>query len=82
MHSSFFFSFFLISRRWKIPLRRVHDKAARTGRLLHAAVVAVGILELQTHFGSVFLEVKKLFGVEGSASLPVLGQKRKRRAKN
>lgn len=41
------------------------------GRLLHAAVVAVGILEPQTHLGSVFLEVKKLFGVKGSTSLPV-----------
>lgn len=41
-----------------------------TGGLLHAAVVAVGILEPQTHLGSVFLEVKKLSGVKGSASLP------------
>lgn len=40
------------------------------GSLLHAAVVAIGIFEPQTHFGSVFLEVKKLFGVEGSTSLP------------
>ena len=39
--------------------------------LLHAAVVAVVILEPQPHFRSVFLEVKKLFGVEGSTSLPV-----------
>ena len=38
--------------------------------LLHTAVVAVGILEPQTHLGPVFLEVKKLFGVEGSTSLP------------
>lgn len=38
--------------------------------LLHAAVVAVGVLEAQTHLGSVLLEVEKLFGVEGSASLP------------
>lgn len=47
-----------------------HKKDALTGSLLHTAVVAVGILEPQTHFGSVFLEVKKLFGVEGSTSLP------------
>lgn len=46
-----------------------HKKDALTGSLLHTAVVAVGILEPQTHFGSVFLEVKKLFGVEGSTSL-------------
>ena len=38
--------------------------------LLHTAVVAVGIFEPQTHLGPVFLEVKKLFGVEGSTSLP------------
>jgi len=52
----------------------VHSKAAPTGRLLHTAVVAVGILELQTHLGSVFLEVEKLFGVEGSTSLPAGGR--------
>lgn len=46
-----------------------HKKDALTDSLLHTAVVAVGILESQTHFGSVFLEVKKLFGVEGSTSL-------------
>lgn len=48
-----------------------HKKDALTGSLLHTAVVAIGILEPQTHFGSVFLEVKKLFGVEGSTSLPM-----------
>lgn len=48
-----------------------HKKDALTGSLLHTAVVAIGILEPQTHFGSVFLEVKKLFGVEGSTSLPI-----------
>lgn len=53
----------------------VHKKDALTGSLLHAAVVAVGILEPQTHFGSVFLEVKKLFGVEGSTSLSVKTRK-------
>lgn len=45
------------------------------GGLLHAAVVAVGILEPQTHLGSVFLEVKKLSGVKGSASLPAKAEK-------
>lgn len=44
--------------------------------LLHTAVVAVGILEPKTHLGPVFLEVKKLFGVEGSTSLPM--EKRER----
>lgn len=53
------------------PPHDAHKKDAPTESLLHAAVVAVGILEPQTHFGSVFLEVKKLFGVEGSTSLPV-----------
>lgn len=48
-----------------------HKNDALTDNLLHTAVVAVGILEPQTHFGSVFLEVKKLFGVEGSTSLPM-----------
>lgn len=48
------------------------------GSLLHAAVVAVGIFEPQTHFGSVFLEVKKLFGVEGSTSLPTKSRGQKR----
>lgn len=38
--------------------------------LLHAAVVAIGVLEAQTHLGSVLLEVEKLFGVESSTSLP------------
>ena len=46
--------------------------------LLHAAVVAVVILEPQPHFRSVFLEVKKLFGVEGSTSLPVEKQRGKK----
>lgn len=46
-----------------------------TGGLLHTAVVAVGILEPQTHLGSVFLEVKKLSGVKGSASLPAKAEK-------
>lgn len=49
----------------------VHKKDALTGSLLHTAVGAVVILEAQTHFRSVLLEVKKLFGVEGSTSLPV-----------
>lgn len=51
------------------------DKLRQTGGLLHAAVVAVGILEPQTHLGSVFLEVKKLSGVKGSASLPGKAEK-------
>lgn len=38
--------------------------------LLDAAVVTVGVLEPQTHLRSVFFEVKKLFGVKGSTSLP------------
>lgn len=52
------------------PLHK-HKKDALTGSLLHTAVVAIGILEPQTHFGSIFLEVKKLFGVKGSTSLPM-----------
>lgn len=55
-----------------------HKKDALTGSLLHTAVVAVGILEPQTHFGSVFLEVKKLFGVEGSTSLPMEKHRREK----
>lgn len=43
--------------------------------------MAVGILEPQTHFGSVFLEVKKLFGVEGSTSLPTKSRGGKTRRK-
>lgn len=54
-----------------------HKKDALTGSLLHTAVVAVGILEPQTHFGSVFLEVKELFGVEGSTSLPIKSRAQK-----
>lgn len=50
----------------------VHKKDALTGSLLNAADA---ILAPQTHFGSVFLEVKKLFGVEGSTSLPVKTRK-------
>lgn len=45
-------------------------EAAHTHTLLDAAVVAVGILEPQTHLGSVFLQVKKLLGVERATSLP------------
>lgn len=45
-------------------------RRCRGEELLHAAVVAVGVLEAQTHLGSVLLEVEKLFGVESSTSLP------------
>lgn len=38
--------------------------------LLDAAVVTISILEPQAHLRSVLFEVKQLFGVEGSTSLP------------
>lgn len=44
--------------------------------------MAVGILEPQAHLGSVFLEVKKLSGVKGSASLPKEAEKMTERKVN
>lgn len=68
--STLFFLFFVkISFVGRFRTRCALKADARMGGLLHAAVVAV-LFEPQTHFGSVFLEVKKLFGVEGSTSLP------------
>ena len=54
----------------------VHDTDAPTDSLLHTAGTVV-IFEPQTHFGSVFLEVKKLFGVEGSTSFPVVSREQR-----
>lgn len=72
------FFFICISPFWKIPPLDVCKKDALTGSLLHAAVVAIVILEPQTHFGPVFLEVKKLFGVKGSTSPPVKSKGKKK----
>lgn len=70
--------FFIVSTFGRFPARYAWISCA-TGGLLHAAVVAVGILEPQTHLGPVFLEVKKLSGVKGSTSLPRKADKTKLR---
>lgn len=73
--STLFFCYLLFVGRFRTRCALKAD--AQTDGLLHAAVVAV-IFEPQTHFGSVFLEVKKLFGVEGSTSLPTGNKKQER----
>lgn len=52
----------------KFPSMVLYDR--QIDALLDTAAVTVGVLEPQTHLRSVFFEVKKLFGVEGSTSLP------------
>ena len=40
--------------------------------------MAVGVFEPQAHLGPILLQVEKLFGVEGSTSLPGGGRERER----